>query len=388
MRGRVSGSSGAVCRPSGSRWTPTPEQIKILKELYYGCGIRSPNSEQIQRITALLRQHGKIEGKNVFYWFQNRKARERLKRRLTNLRHVVSLFPRRLVQRQWRHRGYAAGHKCRLEQHCHGHRDVLPAGYCACLQLHSSTRSYMCRYIVGCAQDYMGVRSPGSHQRSTGTASPAPWAYFSSSDQSAAATTARAPETLPLFPTGDASRPRPRPRLAGPDEAIRGGSSYYLPNLPCWGAAAATAATTATTTTTVTIQQHQLLQQLQEQHSFYSNSQLPSQDASAAGASLELTLSSWCPPTTCPTSRAGVRPLPLLPQLPLLPLPLQSSNTSCCSSCKSSTVFTATASYPAKMHQQQGHPWNSPSVPGAPLILQGQCDQLALHWEQTMSSCL
>jgi hypothetical protein len=81
------GTGGGVtaCRASGSRWTPTPEQIKILKELYYGCGIRSPNSEQIQRITAMLRQHGKIEGKNVFYWFHNHKARERQKRRLTNL---------------------------------------------------------------------------------------------------------------------------------------------------------------------------------------------------------------------------------------------------------------------------------------------------------------
>jgi hypothetical protein len=84
--GTATGSvATAVCRPSGSRWTPTPEQIRILKELYYGCGIRSPNSEQIQRITARLRQHGKIEGKNVFYWFQNHKARERQKRRLTNL---------------------------------------------------------------------------------------------------------------------------------------------------------------------------------------------------------------------------------------------------------------------------------------------------------------
>jgi len=81
------GTGGAVapCRASGSRWTPTPEQIKLLKDLYYGCGIRSPNSEQIQRITAMLRQYGKIEGKNVFYWFQNHKARERQKRRLTNL---------------------------------------------------------------------------------------------------------------------------------------------------------------------------------------------------------------------------------------------------------------------------------------------------------------
>jgi len=41
-----------------SRWNPTPEQI-----------------------TAQLRRYGKIEGKNVFYWFQNHKARERQKRR-------------------------------------------------------------------------------------------------------------------------------------------------------------------------------------------------------------------------------------------------------------------------------------------------------------------
>uniref|UniRef100_A0A804RN81 Homeobox domain-containing protein n=1 Tax=Zea mays TaxID=4577 RepID=A0A804RN81_MAIZE len=83
--GSGSVAAPAVCRPSGSRWTPTPEQIRMLKELYYGCGIRSPSSEQIQRITAMLRQHGKIEGKNVFYWFQNHKARERQKRRLTSL---------------------------------------------------------------------------------------------------------------------------------------------------------------------------------------------------------------------------------------------------------------------------------------------------------------
>lgn len=31
----------------------------------------------------MLRQYGKIEGKNVFYWFQNHKARERQKKRLT-----------------------------------------------------------------------------------------------------------------------------------------------------------------------------------------------------------------------------------------------------------------------------------------------------------------
>ncbi|KAF7828956.1 protein WUSCHEL-like [Senna tora] len=72
-----------MCRQSSTRWTPTSDQIRILKELYYNNGVRSPNAEQIQKISARLRQYGKIEGKNVFYWFQNHKARERQKKRFT-----------------------------------------------------------------------------------------------------------------------------------------------------------------------------------------------------------------------------------------------------------------------------------------------------------------
>ncbi|OAY46534.1 WUSCHEL-related homeobox 1 [Manihot esculenta] len=63
-----------------SRWNPTPEQLRTLEELYRR-GTRTPSAEQIQNITAQLRRYGKIEGKNVFYWFQNHKARERQKRR-------------------------------------------------------------------------------------------------------------------------------------------------------------------------------------------------------------------------------------------------------------------------------------------------------------------
>ncbi|KAK9091635.1 hypothetical protein Sjap_024812 [Stephania japonica] len=63
-----------------SRWNPTPEQLRTLEELYRH-GTRTPTAEQIQQITAQLRRFGKIEGKNVFYWFQNHKARERQKRR-------------------------------------------------------------------------------------------------------------------------------------------------------------------------------------------------------------------------------------------------------------------------------------------------------------------
>ncbi|TKY44782.1 WUSCHEL-related homeobox 1 [Spatholobus suberectus] len=63
-----------------TRWNPTPEQLRALEELYRR-GTRTPSAEQIQHITAQLRRFGNIEGKNVFYWFQNHKARERQKRR-------------------------------------------------------------------------------------------------------------------------------------------------------------------------------------------------------------------------------------------------------------------------------------------------------------------
>lgn len=78
------GGTTFLCRQSSTRWTPTSDQIRILKDLYYNNGVRSPSAEQIQRISARLRQYGKIEGKNVFYWFQNHKARERQKKRFTS----------------------------------------------------------------------------------------------------------------------------------------------------------------------------------------------------------------------------------------------------------------------------------------------------------------
>ncbi|GAU12805.1 hypothetical protein TSUD_72920 [Trifolium subterraneum] len=73
----ATGGGGVVV---SSRWNPTPEQLRALEELYRR-GTRTPSAEQIQQITAQLRRFGKIEGKNVFYWFQNHKARERQKRR-------------------------------------------------------------------------------------------------------------------------------------------------------------------------------------------------------------------------------------------------------------------------------------------------------------------
>ncbi|KAG6488632.1 WUSCHEL-related homeobox 9-like [Zingiber officinale] len=63
---------GAKCE----RWNPTAEQVKVLTNLFRS-GLRTPTTHQIQMISAHLGAFGKIESKNVFYWFQNHKARER-----------------------------------------------------------------------------------------------------------------------------------------------------------------------------------------------------------------------------------------------------------------------------------------------------------------------
>ncbi|CAN6471373.1 unnamed protein product [Victoria cruziana] len=72
----IRGGGGVKC----GRWNPTAEQVKVLTDLFRA-GLRTPSAEQIQRISSQLSSYGKIESKNVFYWFQNHKARERQKRR-------------------------------------------------------------------------------------------------------------------------------------------------------------------------------------------------------------------------------------------------------------------------------------------------------------------
>ncbi|KAG8066581.1 hypothetical protein GUJ93_ZPchr0004g39851 [Zizania palustris] len=231
------GVSAAVCRPSGTRWTPTSEQIRILRELYYSCGIRSPNSEQIQRIAAMLRQYGRIEGKNVFYWFQNHKARERQKKRLTTL--DVNTAAAAAAD---------ANHLAVLSLSPTGAAAPSSAGFYVGNGGASAVQTDQAIVL----QDYMG----GSSTSAASAAPTPPWTM-----------TTREPETLPLFPVGGDG---------GRQESVVHGSFR-------WGSGAAA---TTTTSSTITVQQ--------QQHNFYSNQQ-PSQDA-AAGTSLELTLSSYCSP--------------------------------------------------------------------------------------------
>ncbi|KAK4785384.1 hypothetical protein SAY86_002073 [Trapa natans] len=88
------GKPGGAAASGPSRWNPTKEQIEILEGMYKQ-GIRTPAAEQIQQITARLREYGHIEGKNVFYWFQNHKARQRQKERQENLAVLSRCLPHR-----------------------------------------------------------------------------------------------------------------------------------------------------------------------------------------------------------------------------------------------------------------------------------------------------
>ncbi|KAL9334197.1 hypothetical protein Peur_074336 [Populus x canadensis] len=80
----VAGSGGA---PGNSRWNPTKEQISML-ESFYSHGIRTPSTEMIEQITSRLKAYGHIEGKNVFYWFQNHKARQRQKQKQESMAYI------------------------------------------------------------------------------------------------------------------------------------------------------------------------------------------------------------------------------------------------------------------------------------------------------------
>ncbi|KAF5821526.1 putative transcription factor homeobox-WOX family [Helianthus annuus] len=80
----VAGKETTTAAPTPCRWNPTKEQIDMLENLYKQ-GVRTPTADQIQEITTKLQTFGHIEGKNVFYWFQNHKARQRQKQKQDHL---------------------------------------------------------------------------------------------------------------------------------------------------------------------------------------------------------------------------------------------------------------------------------------------------------------
>ncbi|XP_059625331.1 WUSCHEL-related homeobox 5-like [Cornus florida] len=100
VRPRVGGGGGGGNSGGGTkcgRWNPTAEQVKVLTDLFRS-GLRTPSTDQIQKISSQLSFYGKIESKNVFYWFQNHKARERQKRRRVSVSEPNDLSAKHLTE--------------------------------------------------------------------------------------------------------------------------------------------------------------------------------------------------------------------------------------------------------------------------------------------------
>lgn len=70
-------STSKAVRP---RWKPTTQQKETLERIYKN-GMLSPTREDRERITAVLKHYGSVEEKNVLYWFRNKNAKEREKRK-------------------------------------------------------------------------------------------------------------------------------------------------------------------------------------------------------------------------------------------------------------------------------------------------------------------
>ncbi|GLJ37175.1 hypothetical protein SUGI_0754130 [Cryptomeria japonica] len=66
-----------------ARWNPTKEQIEILESIYTSGKIK-PSRDDIRMIRIQLLEFGEVEEANVFYWFQNRKSKNRKRQRRLN----------------------------------------------------------------------------------------------------------------------------------------------------------------------------------------------------------------------------------------------------------------------------------------------------------------
>ncbi|EFJ33357.1 hypothetical protein SELMODRAFT_84885 [Selaginella moellendorffii] len=70
----------ASARPPHERWLPNREQLAVLEDLYSKGTM--PSQENIAEIVDLVdHDHGPVSESKVYFWFQNKKARERRQRR-------------------------------------------------------------------------------------------------------------------------------------------------------------------------------------------------------------------------------------------------------------------------------------------------------------------
>ena len=79
LRRSASVPESASVRTVSRRWKPNENQKRILHSIFMS-GVRNPPVDQVHRIAAELRRHGAVEGKNVYFWFQNAAQKDKLEK--------------------------------------------------------------------------------------------------------------------------------------------------------------------------------------------------------------------------------------------------------------------------------------------------------------------
>jgi hypothetical protein len=72
-----------------SHWKPTEAQKEILERLFKE-GRRDRSRNGINEVTNLLKHHGDVEAKNVFYWFQNADVSKKQKQKMNPMQHYFN----------------------------------------------------------------------------------------------------------------------------------------------------------------------------------------------------------------------------------------------------------------------------------------------------------
>lgn len=76
------GSSSRSAHLPAKRWKPTAGHLQILETFYQGHKAHVATQEKIRYLHGMLLPYGDVESHSVFYWLNNRRARDKERKRL------------------------------------------------------------------------------------------------------------------------------------------------------------------------------------------------------------------------------------------------------------------------------------------------------------------
>src|SRR6516165_7679659 len=92
-------ASGSDSRQVATRWKPEEAQLRILEEVFRNNVGHSPSTAQILLLTTQLQQYGEVEARNIFFWFENRRRKERATPALIFTNPIFNIAPSTVIDR-------------------------------------------------------------------------------------------------------------------------------------------------------------------------------------------------------------------------------------------------------------------------------------------------